>query len=409
MQGLRGLTVRIHAILFMTMAGLGLGLVVAWQLYDTRRAEPADRQDYAAELLAHGLPAEAAHVLEEAIRQEPRSARSVRWRRVVADILIDRLGDHEKALAHLVYVRTFEPRLASETEPLIRQCMDRLGRVYDVQRRLLLADGKNPVQSSVGSATVVAFGNEGALSVSDVRRRLIQAGKPVRGAPAEEVRGLVENVAGEMLLQRAARRAGIRQDPEFLAQVRLFEENLALQRYLHDHVLKDVEVDEQALDLYLKQHQAEFSSPARVVFSQFAFVDADSAQAYVVGATPATAPVVVVDHANATIDGLPAPLRRIPWETDPVKGTLGPLETGGRWEVFEIHEVVPARRVPPDLARQQARLQLLESKQSGVLREKIAQLARQEDLKILEDVLQREFGPPASGTTPHGAPAPGGN
>ncbi|RCK80417.1 MAG: hypothetical protein OZSIB_3163 [Candidatus Ozemobacter sibiricus] len=410
MNALRTLLTRVNTLLVMMLAGLALGLTLAWDYYTQRRVPVRAGEDYAAELLAYGLTHEALQVLQEAAAAEPRSARGLRLRRTMAELYMDRLGDYEKALAELVYVRSVDPGLASATEERVRRCLDRLGRTYDVQRRLMLEEGRNPLVSTVTASTAVRLGNQEAITVAEVERRLAQMGLPVKDPPREALDKLVQAMAGEVLLRRAAERAGVRRHPAFLEQVRLFEENLALQRYLEEHVLKDVQVDDQALDLYLQQHRAEFESPLRVIYSTLAFADQGAAQDFVAGRSPASAPDILADRVNALPQDLPTILKGIKWETEPPPSLLGPVEQDGKWVVYQIHEVVPPRRVPPELARQQARLRLLEQKQSGRLAEAIAELARREELKILDDVLTRAFytTPPATGTAPAapGKPAP---
>lgn len=409
MNALRTVLNRVNTLLLLVLAGLAVGLTLTWDYYTHRRAPARAGEEYAAELLAYGLNQEALQVLQEAVAADPRSPRGLRLRRTMADLYLDRLGDHEKALAELVYVRTVDPTQASATEERVRQCLDRLGRVYDVQRRLMLEEGKNPVVNTVSSATAIRLGNQQAVPVAEVERRLAQMGLPLQNPPREALDKLVQGMAGELLLKRAAERAGVRREPRFLEQVRLFEENLALQRYLEGHVLKDVQVDDQALDLYLQQHRAEFESPLRVVYSTLAFADEASAREFVAGRPPATAPEKLADRVNALPADLPPVLKGIRWEADPPQGTLGPVEQAGKWLVYQVHEVVPPRQVPPELARQQARLRLLEQKQSGKLTEAIAELARQEELKILDDVLARTFYPDASGTAQPAVPAQPGH
>jgi len=400
MNALRTVLTRVNALLLMVLAGLAVGLTLTWDYYGNRRVPTGAGESYAAELLAFGLNNDALVVLQECVAAEPRSARSQRLRLAMAGLYMDRLGDYEKALAELVYVRSVDPGQASATEDRIKRCMDRLGRVYDVQRRIMIEEGKNPMANTVSSSTAVCLGNQQAIQVGEIESRLAQLGLPLKNPPKEALEKLVQGMAGELLLKRASERSGIRKDPRFLEQVRLFEDNLALQRYLEERVLKDVQVDEQALDMYLQQHRPEFDSPLRVVYSAFGFSDELGAQDFLAGKSPATAPRLIADKMSAVTGELPSALRGIKWDSDPMKGMLGPVEQDGDWVVYQIHEVVPPRQVPPELARQQARLRLLEQKQSGKLSEAIAELARKEELKILEDVLARNFFPSELASAP---------
>jgi hypothetical protein len=408
MNALRSLDKRMNAVLFLVILVLLLVLGLTWDRHSTRRMLVIDRHSYASELLAHGLPHEALAALQTEVESEPYSERALKLRRVMAEIMMDNLGDYEKALGELVFIRTFDPKQASGVEDLVKQCLHRLGRVYDGQRRLLLEDGKHPLRPEVSSATVVRLGSEEGYSVVQVQERLAQLGLPLKNPPREQFDQVLQNMTGELLLRREARRSGVNRRPDFLQQVRQFEGNLALQKFLEESILKDVTVDEQALDLYLNQHQQEFSSPLRVVYSELAFPDEAGAREYLGGGTPATAPEILADHSSGAVEELPPALRRIPWETEPVKGVLGPLEIGGKWLVYPIHEVIPAKKVSPDLARQQARLRLLEQKQGGRIAQAITDLARKEEVQMLAETINAAFYPDASGTAglPATSPAP---
>lgn len=399
---------RSNVILLLILGGLFLGLALAWERFGSGSHAMAEQKAaYASELMAHGLDREAAEQIEQLLALPPDDAAAGRYRRVLADLYLNRLGDHEKALAHLVHVKRFHPEAASGTEDLVRRCLDRLGRVYDVQRRHLLDAGINPVKGNVASTTVVKFGTESGISVAEVQQRLLQMGVPLKTPQPEILDRVLQGMVGERLLKRAATRAAIDRDPKYLEQVHAFEQNLLLQRYLEDKVLKDVKVDDQALQLYLEKHQAEFSSPLRVVYSGFAFPDEAQAQEYLKTQTASPSPTVLADHVNATLEELPRALQSINWETDKPAGPLGPIELEGKWVVYAIHEVVPGRRVSPDLARQQARLKLLEEKQGGKLSEAIQELARQEEVKVIDEVVKANFGPVASDTAPGTIPSAG--
>ena len=399
MQGLKGLQLRVNALLFLLLVSLVLGLSLAWERQHSPQGEPVgDRISYAAELMAHGLNREAAGVLETALERLPPGPEATRYRRVLAELCIEKLGDVERGLSQLVLIRNHDPQQASATEPLVRHCLDRLGRVYDVQRRLLLEKGENPTTNRIGTETVVAFGNEPGISFSELEKRLLQLGLPAKNPPKETVDRVLQNMAGELLLKRAARRSGLDKDSAFLGQIRQFEDSYLLQRYLEENVLKNVVVDEQALNLYLEKNREEFSSPIRVVYSEFAFPDETQARVFLNGQTPASSPLKLTDQKNSTVADLPRPLQGIKWEEEKPAGRLGPVEIDKQWIVYEIHEVVPGRQTAPDLARQQARLKLLEQKQSGAVSQVISELARKEELKILQGEIQKRFYGEASGT-----------
>ncbi len=399
MTGIRELVSRVNTLLVLTMIGLVLGLSLAWDRQQSRTTQSGpDRSAYAAELLAHGMTQEAAEILLQESNAAPGSSRGLKLRKILADLYTEKLGDYEKGLAQYVLLRTLDPGQASATEAGIRLCMDRLGRVYDVQRRQILEEGGNPLRIDVGASTAVRLGNESVLTFGDIEKKLGQLGISPKGAPRDAVEKIVQGMTSEVLLRRAARRSGIQREPRFLEQVRAFEENLALQKYLEEKILKDVKVDDQALSLFLEKNKAEFDSPLRVVYSVLAFSDETGARDFVSGKAVATPPMVLKDHENSLQEQLPAPLRSVKWDSDPVEGNLGPVESEGKWIVYPIHQVIPAKKTAPELARQQARLKLLEEKQGDKISSTLAELARQEEMKILKDEIFRYFCPNASDT-----------
>ncbi len=403
MNGAIGLRSRINAILLLLVGGLALGLYLYWHVEGrsgTVRSRFESGRAYAAELLAHGLVREAVTVMETALAAEPATARALALRRSVADVCMDRLGDYEKALAELVFLKTADPAHAAAVEAPIRRCLERLGRVYDVQRRLMLEKGLNPTQVYATSTTAVRFGNESAISLAEIEQRLLRAKLPAKGAPKEAVDNAVRELMSERLLRRAAARAGIDRQPLFHEQVRRFEDNLAIMRYLEDHALKDVQVDEQAVTLHLEKNRERYQGPLRVTYSVYAFPDEASARAYVAG-QPASPPQTIGDHRIGTPQELPPALKSIRWEADPPTGLLGPVELEGAWVVYLVHGVEHGGRTPPELARQQARLELLEQKKSFRIAELIADLARQEDVRVIDESIQSAF-QPASAPVPPG-------
>ncbi|HNW36831.1 MAG TPA: hypothetical protein PKM25_17965, partial [Candidatus Ozemobacteraceae bacterium] len=336
MNGAIGLRSRINAILLLLAGGMAVGLLLLWHgegHTGSARGQFESRKTYAAELMAHGLTGEAVSVMELALNSEPSSGRALKLRRVLADVCMNQLGDYEKALAELIFIKTADPSQAASLESDIRRCLDRLGRVYDVQRRLMLETGLNPALVYATSTTAVRFGNEIAISTAEIGQRLLQEKLPLKGAPKEYIQKVIQELLSEKLLRRAAGRGGIERQAKFIEQVKRFEDNLAIMRYLEERVMKDVKVDEQAVSLYLEKNRDRFRSPLRVVYSMLAFPDEVSARAYVAG-QPASAPQVVGDHLAVTRQELPPALKSIKWEADPPKGPLGPMELEGRWVVY---------------------------------------------------------------------------
>jgi len=247
MNSLRGITRKIDAMLLMVIAGLVLGLAISYNYYQSRKMTVAENENLAASLLAYGLPAEAARVLEENIRRQPLSDRSMKLRKALVDIYMNELNDFDKALTELVFLKTHTPisEIASASEEKIRYCLNRLGRVYDAERSRMLEAGENPVENNVASNTLVRLGNRHAVSVDDLKMRLRTMNISEAQLNKETLDGVISAMTQELLLSRAAERENMKKDPEFVARVRKFENSLAISTYLNNRLFKDKKLDEQ--------------------------------------------------------------------------------------------------------------------------------------------------------------------
>ena len=245
MNSLRSISRKIDAMLIMIIAGLVLSLALAWNYYQSRRMTSVEKETLAASLLAHSLPSEAAAVIEEMINRQPVSDKSLKLRRVLSEVYMNDLNNFEKALAELVFIKNFAPdsEIASGSEDAIRYCLNRLGRVYDVERRRLLEAGENPVENTVNQGSVVRFGNRHAISVDQVRQKLAQMN--AKDLNKELVEAVVNGMTQELLLARAAERENIKKDPAFIEQVRKFEKNLSINQYLQQKILTDSKLTEE--------------------------------------------------------------------------------------------------------------------------------------------------------------------
>ncbi len=245
MNSLRGITRKIDAMLLMVIAGLILSLAISYNYYQSRKTTIIDNEELAASLLAHGLPAEAAQLLEENIRRQPLSDRSIKLRKSLVDIYMNELNDYSKALAELVFLKTLNgPAVASGSEEKIRYCLNRLGRVYDAERSRLLEGGTNPVVNNVASNTVVRLGNRHAISVDELRSQLNAMQVSEKDLTRETVDRTISAMTQELLLARAAERESFKKDPEFISRVRKFENSLAISTYLNRQVFKERQLDE---------------------------------------------------------------------------------------------------------------------------------------------------------------------
>lgn len=242
MNNLRTLNRKIDAMLIMVIAGLLLGLAISYNYYQSRKNTYSENSDFAAELLAYNLPLEAARILENNIKSEPLSERSLKLRKALAEISMNELNDYDKALTQLVYIKTFGKNIsnASDTESKIQYCLNKLGRFYDVERRNLLNEGVNPNSNTVKPDTVVQLGNKNAITLDEVKNRLNILGVKQNEITKEKLNSVVLGMAHELLLSRAANRENLKEDPDVLEKIKMFEKSIMIQTYLQKFVLKDL-------------------------------------------------------------------------------------------------------------------------------------------------------------------------
>jgi hypothetical protein len=407
MNSLRGISKKIDAILIMVMAGLALGLVLAWHYYQTRKLVTVEKDQYAAELLAHDLPGQAVRILEDSISRNPLSEKSLKKRKTLADIYMKELGQYDKALAELVFIRTFSPGNASETENEIRYCLNRLGRTYSVERRKMLAEGINPVTNEVGSDTVIRIGNKEALSVAQLKSHLASMNLNADKLQKDQLNKLVHSLAREQLLRRAAERDKISQSEDFIRQIRDLEENLKIKLYLEKNVFKELDVTEDEIAAFIKNNKDQFKMPDRVKYSCFAFNNARQAEIFIARkeneaavaySQSASAPQVIADEVELPVAKLPAEIRSLNFNLANQIGFFGPLKIEDKYLVYQIHSFAPGQKLPAGQVRNYARQQLTEQKQQEMLSKAISQLAEKEEMTINQEVINKAFFAQASET-----------
>ena len=245
MSNIRSLNRKLDAMLIMIIAGLILGLGISYNYYQSRHTTNTENSEYAADLLAYSLPSQAATVLEENIRRQPLSDKGLKMRKALADICMNELNDYDKALAQLLFINHFAPNseIASGSEDKIKYCLTRLGRVYDAERRNMLADGVNPVVNEVASDTVAQFGNKPAISADELKLRLASMGLSAKDMTKETVNNVLNQMVQELLLSRAADREGLKKDPEVIQMIKKVENGVLINAYLQKNVFKDVTIN----------------------------------------------------------------------------------------------------------------------------------------------------------------------
>ena len=246
MSNIRSLNRKLDAMLIMVIAVLILGIALSYNYYQSRRTTFSENSEYASDLLAYNLPSEAAQVLEANIRREPLSEKGLKMRKALAEICMNELNDFDKALGQLLYIKRFAPNsaIASGTDEKINYCLTRRGRVYDAERRNMLNEGINPMVNTVASDTVVQLGNKQAIGLSELKMRLSQMGLSDKDINKESVTNIINQMAQEMLLARAANRENIKKDPEVIAMLKKLENNVLMSVYLQKFVFKDVKGDD---------------------------------------------------------------------------------------------------------------------------------------------------------------------
>ncbi len=396
MNSLRGIAKKLDAVLLLVMIGLALSLVLAWHYYQTRKMTGYEKEQFAAELLAYDLPEKAAAVLEESISRQPYAQKSLKMRQALADIYMKELYQYEKALGELVFIRTFSPETASATENDIRFCLTRLGRTYDVDRRQMLDKGINPVENQVASDTIVRIGNKPVISIEDLRERMRQMNIDEKSLEKQQIEAMVQAMAREKLLRRAADRDGVERDPQFIRQIRDFENDLKLKIYLEKHVLGDMQISDAQITDFITKNARQFVGSDRVNYSCFAFADAGLAETFLRQkqggeSVDGMAAEVLADRIELPVSQLPQEIRSLNFTEAEKHEFFGPLRIGEKYLVYQIHKFAPGEKMPDDQVREIARRSLTEQKQQELLGRRIAELAAKEEMKINQQVIEDAF------------------
>jgi hypothetical protein len=405
MNSLRGISRKVDAILLMVMAGLALSLVLAWNYYQTRKMTAFEKDGYAANLLAYDLPEEAAEILEQSIAMQPLSAKSLKKRRALADIYMKELNRYDKALKELVFIQSFMQDSSKEVEQDIRLCLQRLGRSYDVERRAMLDAGINPIKNEVASQTLVRIGNKQAIGVEDLKSRLLKMGISEKELDRRQLNAIVQAMAREKLLQRAAKRENIDRERDFIDRVHEFEDNLRLKLYLEQYVFDQLDIDENEISDFIRQNAKHFISSDRISYSCYSFADALSAEkglkAIESGIDISASGVdyrIVTNMAEVTKDQLPDEIKSLNYNIAGNIEFFGPVKIGSDYLVYRIHEFKPGEKVDESQIQAFARKSVLEKKQQMLLNQKIEELAQAEEMKINEDQIESAFFKNASET-----------
>lgn len=423
MRTLHVISRKINAMIVLIVVGLVLSISMSWHYYQVRATTEFEEETFMSELLAHGLPREAASILEENISKQPLSNRSMKLRKVLAEIYMNDLNEYEKALSELIFIREFEPKVASNTsgiEKNIRYCMKRLGRVYDIERRKMLDVGINPVINNVASSTVIRIGNKSVFSIDQLNAKLDELKFPRDKMTKEIMNALVSRISQEILLKRAADRSGVKETKDYLAHIKQFEENLILQKYLETEVFQDLKVTEADITNYITTHRNEFETDDRVEYSELVFDYAHKAEDYInqfnsnennetVIGTPlgdgsgtmvisSEPDEVIAQNKNVIAAALPEAIKGNNWKLGKTKEFYGPVKVNDKWHVYQIHNVVPGQKMEENQAQQTASQRISEQKKQASLAQKINELMKKEDLIINKDVIANAFFPTASET-----------
>jgi len=407
-------------MIVLIVVGLVLSVSMSWYFYQMRAVTEFEEETFMSELLAHGLPREAASTLEENISKQPLSSRSTKLRKVLAEIYMNDLNEYEKALSELIFIRSFEPGIASQTEKNIRYCMKRLGRVYDIERRKMLDVGVNPIKNNVASSTVIRIGNKAVYSVDQLNAKLDELKFPRDKLTNELLSALVARISQEILLKRAANRSGIKDTKEYLKHIKQFEENLILQKYLEEDVFKDVKISDADISSYIASNRNQFETDDRVVYSDLAFGYANKAEDYIaqfgdkekgwsasgtslnngsdsiiVSAEPDQ---IIAENKTELVANLPDAIKGINWKLGKTKEFYGPVKLTDNWHVYRIHQVIPGQKMEANQAKQTASQRVSEQKKQTCLSQKINELMKKEGLIINKDVIASAFFPTASET-----------
>ncbi|MCG3196885.1 MAG: Foldase protein PrsA [bacterium] len=248
----------------------------------------SDRQrDYAAALKANQLYTQAAEAYDAyvAVGALPDSEKA-KIDFNTGEMLLDQVGDIERALAHFVRVTDLydgvDPALLKEARKHAAECLEKLGRAGAAERQLVeSARLKSPTSSEealVEEKDILAsIGARVRITRTDFEQAWKDLPAQVREQqfPGNEGREkFLQELLSMRLFAEAARRKGLDRDPDFRRRLRDFEDSFLMSKLFEEEVSAKVTLPDSDLKLYYEAHREHYSDPESVEVAHIQTADA---------------------------------------------------------------------------------------------------------------------------------------
>ncbi|MEW5795478.1 MAG: hypothetical protein AB1772_03870 [Candidatus Zixiibacteriota bacterium] len=201
----------------------------------------------AGEMVSNGLHAEAVAEYEKVLLfGDLTDAERGNVNYLIARVYYEHLRDYEKAAAHYIRAREYDPdgSFAGEASKNLVASLEKLGRVLDAKRHLAAATNIEPQPEATDDPVVARIGDRD-IRISEINNHIALLPAEIQSqlASREARQKYVHQYVGVELLYNAAVREDYLSKPEVQREREQLEKRLVVDRFISDNVIPDIKID----------------------------------------------------------------------------------------------------------------------------------------------------------------------
>ncbi|MBD3224468.1 MAG: hypothetical protein GF313_07050 [Caldithrix sp.] len=182
----------------------------------------------------------------------------------IANIYFERLNDYDKALQYYFKVKYLYPesRLQSEVGKRIVNCLERLGRSSDAQRKMQQKTALDPsqVQESRPGAVIARIGST-KITTGDLQHEMSNLPNYMHqemNDPKKKIEFLKQYIVQELLYD-SAKRQGLDEDKEVIEGAFRAKKALMAEKMLRQELQDKVDIPPEDVELYYLAHKDKYT------------------------------------------------------------------------------------------------------------------------------------------------------
>lgn len=184
----------------------------------------------------------------------------------IGNIYFERLHDYENALTNFLKIKSFYPgsQVATEVNKKIIACLERLQRPEDARQALQESSALEPMTRATRPGSVIARFGSRSFTQGDLDYELSQLPPEIRAQYKTKEKKLefLRRLVATELMYDSAKRAGLDQDKDVLANVFQAKKSLMVQKLLLDQISEKVKISAEEVELYYKAHSDRYKDKA---------------------------------------------------------------------------------------------------------------------------------------------------